>query len=68
MRLLKAAFMLIIIVDVLVIFFALIFLQPLLILIFIAVSAVLKGLHNQFNKQKLYKILLLGKDQLFINH
>lgn len=68
MRLLKAAFMLIIMVDVFIIFLALIFLHPLLVLIFIAVSAVLKGLFNQFNKRKPHKIHPLGKDQLFINH
>ena len=68
MRLLKAAFMLIIMVDALIILLALIFLHPLLILIFIALSAVLKGLYNQFNKRKLYKTRPLGKNQLFINH
>lgn len=68
MRLLKAAFMLIVMVDVLIIFLALIYLHPLLVLIFIAVSAVLKGLYNQLNKRKPYKIYQLGKSQLFINH
>lgn len=68
MRLLKAAFMLIVMVDVLIIFLALIYLHPLLVLIFIAVSAVLKGLYNQLNKRKPHKIYPLGKNQLFINH
>lgn len=69
MRLLKAAFMLIIMVDVFIIFLAFIFLHPLLILVSIAVSAVLKGVYNQLiNKRKLHKIEQLEKHQLFINH
>jgi len=68
MRLLKAAFMLIVMVDVFIIFLALFYLHPLLVLIFIAVSAVLKGLYNQLNKRKPHKIHQLGKNQLFINH
>ena len=69
MRLLKAAFMLIIMVDVFVIFLALIFLHPLLVLISIAISALLKGVYNQLIiKRKLHQINQLEKDQLFINH
>jgi len=69
MRLLKAAFMLIIMVDVFVIFLALIFLHPLLVLISIAISALLKGVYNQLIiKRKLHQINQLGKDQLFTNH
>ena len=54
MRLLKVAFMLIIFVDLAIIFLALLFLNPLLILLFIAISGILKGMHNQLiSKQKL---------------
>lgn len=57
MRLLKVAFMLIIFVDLAIIFLALLFLNPLLILLFIAISGLLKGMHNQLiSKQKLNKI------------
>jgi hypothetical protein len=56
MRLLKAAFMLIILVDIAIILFALILLNPLLVLLFIAISGLLKGIHNQLiSKQKLNK-------------
>jgi hypothetical protein len=56
MRLLKAAFMLIILVDIAIILFALILLNPLLVLMFIAISGLLKGIHNQLiSKQKLNK-------------
>lgn len=57
MRLLKVAFMLIIFVDLAIIFLALLFLNPLLILLFIAISGILKGMHNQLiSKQKLNKL------------
>ena len=56
MRLLKAAFMLIILVDIFIILLAFILLNPLLILLFIAISGLLKGIHNQLiSKQKLNK-------------
>ncbi len=56
MRLLKVAFMLIIVVDIFIILLALILLNPLLVLLFIAVSGILKGIHNQLIvKQKLKK-------------
>ena len=56
MRLLKAAFMLIILVDITIILLALIILNPLLVLLFIAISGLLKGIHNQLiSKQKLNK-------------
>lgn len=56
MRLLKVAFMLIILVDITIILFALILLNPLLVLLFIAISGLLKGIHNQLiSKQKLDK-------------
>lgn len=56
MRLLKVAFMLIIVVDIFIILLALILLNPLLVLLFIAVSGILKGIHNQLSvKQKLKK-------------
>jgi sterol desaturase/sphingolipid hydroxylase (fatty acid hydroxylase superfamily) len=49
--------MLIILVDIFIIFIALILLNPLLVLLFILVSSVLKGIHNHLNvKQKLNKI------------
>ncbi len=54
MRLLKVAFMLIIVVDIFIILLALIVLNPLLVLLFIIVSGVLKRLHNQLHvKHKL---------------
>lgn len=54
MRLLKAAFMLIIVVDIFIILLALILLNPLLVLLFIIISGALKGIHNQLLvKQKL---------------
>jgi hypothetical protein len=57
MRLLKVAFMLIILVDIFIIFIALILLNPLLVLLFIVVSSVLKSIHNQLNgRRKLNKI------------
>lgn len=56
MRLLKAAFMLIIVVDIFIIFLALIILNPLLVLLFIIASGILKVIHNRLRvKQKLYK-------------
>ena len=56
MRLLKAAFMLIILVDIFIILLALILLNPLLVLLFIVISGLLKGIHNQLiSKQKLNK-------------
>jgi hypothetical protein len=56
MRLLKAAFMLIILVDIFIILLALILLNPLLVLLFITISGLLKGIHNQLiSKQKLNK-------------
>lgn len=56
MRLLKAAFMLIILVDMFIILLALILLNPLLVLLFITISGLLKGIHNQLiSKQKLNK-------------
>lgn len=57
MRLLKAAFMLIILVDIFIISLAFILLNPLLVLLFIAISGLLKGIHNQLIlKQKLNKL------------
>lgn len=48
--------MLIILVDITIILFALILLNPLLVLLFIAISGLLKGIHNQLiSKQKLNK-------------
>ena len=56
MRLLKVAFMLIIIVDITIILLAFILLNPFLILLGIALSGLLKGIHNQhISKQKLNK-------------
>ncbi len=56
MRLLKAAFMLIILVDIFIILLAFLLLNPLLVLLFIAISGLLKGIHNQLiSKQKLTK-------------
>ena len=56
MRLLKAAFMLIILVDIFIILLAFLLLNPLLVLLFIAISGRLKGIHNQLSaKQKLTK-------------
>ncbi len=56
MRLLKAAFMLIILVDIFIILLAFTLLNPLLVLLFIAISGLLKGIHNQLiSKQKLNK-------------
>lgn len=56
MRLLKVAFMLIIVVDIFIILLALILLKPLLVLLFIVISGALKGIHNQLIvKQKLNK-------------
>lgn len=56
MRLIKAAFMLIIIVDIAIILLAFILLNPFLILLGIAISGLLKGIHNQLiSKQKLNK-------------
>ncbi len=60
MRILKVALMLIIVVDIFIILLALIVLNPLLVLLFIIISGVLKRLHNQLNvKHKLneyYKV------------
>lgn len=56
MRLLKVAFVLIMMVDIFIILIALILLNPLIVLLFIAVSGILKGIHNQLIvKQKLKK-------------
>ncbi len=56
MRILKVALMLIIVVDIFIILLALIVLNPLLVLLFIIISGVLKRLHNQLNvKHKLNK-------------
>jgi len=56
MHLLKGAFMLIVLVDIFIILLALILLNPLLVLLFIIVSSVLKGIHNQLiAKHKLNK-------------
>lgn len=56
MRLLKAAFMLIIVVDIAIILLALVLLNPFLVLLFIIISGALKGIHNQLIvKQKLNK-------------
>ena len=54
MRLLKAAFMLLIALDLIIMLLAVFLLRPLWILVSIIISAVLKGIHNQLRiKQKI---------------